>query len=153
VYLKNLIKSKCWFFMPKIFLLLKIQNLATENIKFRKYILTPFNVSLCPKNINFSYFTADISLLSQFSNNISTIFCKYWWNVFNLLHVINKWTISSFSLLHIKHTELSNLGFLNVEDIVKQFCSNHAHKNFNNACPSYLKNNSLKINEYSFKSF
>ena len=48
----------------------------------------------------------------------------------------------------IKHTELSNLRFLNVEDIVKQFCSNHAHKIFNNACPSYLKNNSLKINEH-----
>ena len=48
----------------------------------------------------------------------------------------------------IKHTELSNLGFLNVENRVKQFCSNHAHKIFNNAYPSYLKNISLKINEH-----
>jgi hypothetical protein len=48
----------------------------------------------------------------------------------------------------IKLTELCNLGFLNVEDIMKQLCSNHAHKIFNNACPSYLKNNLLKINEH-----
>ena len=48
----------------------------------------------------------------------------------------------------IKQTELSNLGFLNVEDRVKQCCSNHAHKIFNNTCPSYLKNNSLKINKH-----
>ena len=31
--------------------------------------------------------------------------------------------------------------------MLKQCCSNHAHNIFNNACPSYLKNNSLKINE------
>ena len=45
--------------------------------------------------------------------------------------------------LRIKQTELSNLGSLNVENRVKRL--RHAHKIFNNACPSYLKNNSLKI--------
>jgi hypothetical protein len=35
----------------------------------------------------------------------------------------------------IKHTELSNLGFLNVEDIVKQFCSNYAHNIINKHVP------------------
>jgi hypothetical protein len=47
--------------------------------------------------------------------------------------------------LRIKQTELSNLGSLNVENRVKRLRLNHAHKIFNNACPSYLKNNSLKI--------
>jgi len=31
---------------------------------------------------------------------------------------------------------------------VKQLRLNHAHKIFNNACPSDLKNNSLKITEH-----
>jgi hypothetical protein len=41
----------------------------------------------------------------------------------------------------IKQTELSSLGFLNVKNRVKQLRLNHDHKIFNNACPSYLKNN------------
>jgi len=51
----------------------------------------------------------------------------------------------------IKQTELSSLGFLNVENRVKQLRLNHDHKIFNNACPSYLKNkknNFAKINKY-----
>jgi hypothetical protein len=39
----------------------------------------------------------------------------------------------------IKHTELSNLGFLNVEDIVKRFCSNYAHNIFNKHVPFIWK--------------
>ena len=48
----------------------------------------------------------------------------------------------------MKQTELSSLGFLNVENRVKQFCSYHGHKIFNYAYPSYLKSISLKINEH-----
>jgi len=39
----------------------------------------------------------------------------------------------------IKQTELSSLGFLNVEYKVKQLCLNNVHKIFSNACPCYLK--------------
>jgi hypothetical protein len=45
------------------------------------------------------------------------------------------------SITSIKQTELSSLGFLNVKNRVKQLRLNHDHKIFNNACPSYLKNN------------
>jgi len=48
----------------------------------------------------------------------------------------------------IKQTELSSLGFLNGENIVTQLPLNHDHKIFNNTCPSYLKNNLIKINEH-----
>ena len=49
----------------------------------------------------------------------------------------------------LKQTELSRLGILNVENRVKQLRLNHDHNIFNNAsCPSYLKNNSIKINEH-----
>jgi hypothetical protein len=50
--------------------------------------------------------------------------------------------------LSIKQTELSSLGFLNVENRMKQLHLDHAHKIFNNANPSYLKNNFIKINEH-----
>ena len=48
----------------------------------------------------------------------------------------------------IKQKELSSLGFLNVESRVKQLRLNHVHKIFNNTCPSYLKNNFVRINEH-----
>lgn len=44
--------------------------------------------------------------------------------------------------------ELSSMGFLNIENRVKQLRLNHAHKIFNNNCPSYLNNNFVKINEH-----
>ena len=37
-----------------------------------------------------------------------------------------------------------SLGFLNVENRVKQLRLNPAHKIFNNTCPSYLKNYFIK---------
>ena len=43
---------------------------------------------------------------------------------------------------------LSSLGILNVENRVKQLYPNHADKIFSNTCPSYLKNNFIKINEH-----
>ena len=48
----------------------------------------------------------------------------------------------------IKQTELSSLGFLNVNTRLKQLRLNHAFKIFHNKCPSYLKNNFVKINEH-----
>ena len=48
----------------------------------------------------------------------------------------------------VKQKELFSLGFLNVETRVKQLRLNHAHKIFNNNCPSYLKNNFVRINEH-----
>jgi hypothetical protein len=44
--------------------------------------------------------------------------------------------------ISIKQTELSSLWFL------KKLSLNHARKIFNNARPSYLKNNSIKIDEH-----
>ena len=44
--------------------------------------------------------------------------------------------------------ELQSLGFLNVEHKIKQLRLNHAHKIFNNKCPSYLNNNFVKINDH-----
>ena len=48
----------------------------------------------------------------------------------------------------IKQTELSSLGFLNVENRVKQLRLHPAHKIFKIACPSYLKNDFMKINKH-----
>ena len=48
----------------------------------------------------------------------------------------------------VKQKELSSLGFLNVKSRVKQLRLNHAHKIFNNTCPSYLKNTFVWINEH-----
>ena len=59
---------------------------------------------------------------------------------------------SSFYLKYgpksITQTELSNVGCLNVENRIKKVRFNHDHKIFNNARPSYLKNNFIKINEH-----
>lgn len=45
-----------------------------------------------------------------------------------------------------KHHELSSLGFLNVEERVKQLRLNHAQNIFKNVCPSCLKNNLIEFN-------
>ena len=51
----------------------------------------------------------------------------------------------------VKQKELSSLGFLNVKSRVKQLRLNHAHKIFNNTCPSYLKNNFVReIKKYQW---
>ena len=47
-----------------------------------------------------------------------------------------------------KTNELSSLEVLNVEHRVKQVRLNYAHKIFNNAGPSYLKNHFIKIIEH-----
>ena len=47
----------------------------------------------------------------------------------------------------IKQRELSSLRFLNVENREKQLRLNHTHKIFDNACPTYLKNNFIQIDE------
>ena len=64
-------------------------------------------------------------------------------------------TSSSFYKMHgpknysIKQTELSSLGFLNVENRVKQLRLNHDHKIFNHTCPSYLKNKGTKLQKFT----
>ena len=48
----------------------------------------------------------------------------------------------------IKQPELSSLGFINVENRLKQLRLNYTHKIFNNAYPFCLKNNFIKIYEH-----
>ena len=47
----------------------------------------------------------------------------------------------------IRKSELSSIGFLNVEDRVKQLRLNHAHKIYYNKCPSYMEENFRKVKE------
>jgi hypothetical protein len=84
------------------------------------------------------------------ANNITTLPLACWYisSLEKKLQVTVRFIKNMEPRTSIKRTELSNLGFLNVENRVKHLCLNHVHKIFNNACPSYLKNISLKNNEY-----
>ena len=44
--------------------------------------------------------------------------------------------------------ELASVGFLNVENRVKQLRLGHTHKIFYNRCPEYLKEHFIKVNEH-----
>ena len=44
--------------------------------------------------------------------------------------------------------ELASVGFLCVEDRVKQLRLGHAHKIYYNKCPHYLKENFVKVSEH-----
>lgn len=48
----------------------------------------------------------------------------------------------------VRLPELSSVGFLNIENRVKQLRLGHAHKIYNNKCPAYLKDNFKKVNEH-----
>ena len=48
----------------------------------------------------------------------------------------------------VRKTELSSIGLLNVEHRVKQLRLNHVHKIYYNKCPSYMKEDFLKVNEH-----
>lgn len=47
----------------------------------------------------------------------------------------------------VRQPELSSVGFLNIENRVKQLRLGHAHKIYNNKCPTYLKDNFIKVSE------
>ena len=49
---------------------------------------------------------------------------------------------------HIGYSELDSLGFLNVENRVKQFRLNHVFKIFNGTCPSYLSEHFRKVSDF-----
>ena len=49
---------------------------------------------------------------------------------------------------HIGYSELDSLGFLNVENRVKQLRLNHVVKIFNGTCPSYLSEHFRKVSDF-----
>ena len=49
---------------------------------------------------------------------------------------------------HIGYSELDSLGFLNVENKVKQLRLNHVFKVFNSTCPSYLSEHFRKVSDF-----
>lgn len=55
----------------------------------------------------------------------------------------------------VRKEELSSVGFLNIENRVKQLRLGHAHRIYNNTCPEYLKDNFKKVidhHEYNTRS-
>lgn len=51
------------------------------------------------------------------------------------------------SRTHVGQVELDRLGFLNIEDRVKQLMLNHAFKIYNNTSPGYLSEHFIKLSE------
>ena len=75
--------------------------------------------------------------------------CSSWYSSLNKkLHICQNKTVRFIKHLgprsHIGFSELDSLGILNVDVRVKQLRLGHAHKIFNDRCPSYLSENFVK---------
>jgi hypothetical protein len=58
-----------------------------------------------------------------------------------------RFVLSLDSRAHVGQAELDKLGFLNVDDRVKQMKLNHAFKIFNNTSPGYLSEHFIKLSD------
>ena len=82
--------------------------------------------------------------------------CSSWYSGLNRnfkkkLHICQNKTVRFIKNLgprsHIGFSELDSLGMLNVDFRVKQLRLGHAHKIFNDRCPSYLSENFVKTSD------
>jgi hypothetical protein len=85
-------------------------------------------------------------IFKQVTHTVSCWLFLVWWYISSFKKHITSGTKQKSSFIKsmdhrtsIKQIELSSWWFLNLENRVKQLRLNHAHKIFNNACPSYLK--------------